>query len=115
MSSPQPIHPSATINTKSKETSVQFRRVLSLGDLVLFGITFVGPTAPFPVFGIVSIISRGHMALAYLIGMAAMLLTALSYARMAEAFPVAGSAYTYAGRTLHPLAGFLTGWLMLLD
>ena len=34
---------------------------------------------------------------------------------MAKAFPVAGSAYTYAGRTLHPLAGFLTGWLMLLD
>ena len=47
--------------------------------------------------------------------MAAMLLTALSYARMAEAFPVAGSAYSYARRTLHPLAGFLTGWLMLLD
>ena len=99
----------------SKQSPVRLKRVLSLGDLVLFGITFVGPTAPFPVFGIVSSISRGHMALAYLIGMAAMLLTALSYARMAEAFPVAGSAYSYARRTLHPLAGFLTGWLMLLD
>src|SRR5437879_312600 len=44
-----------------------------------------------------------------------MLLTALSYARMAEAVPVAGSAYSYARWTLHPLAGFLTGWLMLLD
>ena len=55
---------------------MRLRRVLTLGDLVLFGITFVGPTAPFPVFGIVSSISRGHMALAYLIGMAAMLLTA---------------------------------------
>src|SRR2546422_5786623 len=99
----------------SKESSPQFTRVLTLGELVLFGITFVGPTAPFPVFGIVSSISRGHMALAYLIAMAAMLLTALSYARMAEAFPVAGSAYSYARQTLHPLAGFLTGWLMLLD
>src|SRR6266480_713994 len=99
----------------SKESSPQFKRVLTLGELVLFGITFVGPTAPFPVFGIVSSISRGHMALVYLIAMAAMLLTALSYARMAEAFPVAGSAYSYARWTLHPLAGFLTGWLMLLD
>jgi len=99
----------------SKQNPLQFKRVLNLGHLVLFGVTFVGTTAPFPVFGIVSGISRGHMALAYLIAMAAMLLTALSYARMAEAFPVAGSAYSYARRTLHPLAGFLTGWLMLLD
>ena len=37
-----------------KQNPVQLKRVLSLGDLVLFGITFVGPTAPFPVFGIVS-------------------------------------------------------------
>jgi len=99
----------------SKQNPLQFKRVLNLGHLVLFGVTFVGTTAPFPVFGIVSGISRGHMALAYLIAMAAMLLTALSYARMAEAFPVAGSAYSYARLTLHPLAGFLTGWLMLLD
>src|SRR5437870_930075 len=99
----------------SKQSPPQFKRVLTLGELVLFGITFVGPTAPFPVFGIVSSISRGHMALAYLIAMAAMLLTALSYARMAEAFPVAGSAYSYSRRALHPLAGFLAGWLMLLD
>ena len=115
MSSPQPTHPSATKSTKSKESSVQFNRVLTLTQLVLFGVTFVGPTAPFPVFGIVSSISRGHLALAYLIAVAAMLLTAFSYARMAEAFPVAGSAYSYASRTLHPLVGFLAGWLMLLD
>lgn len=99
----------------SKESPVQFKRVLNLAELVLFGVTFVGPTAPFPVFGIVSSISRGHMALAYLVAMAAMLLPALSYARMAKAFPVAGSAYSYATRTLHPIAGFLAGWLMLLD
>src|SRR6476620_3856762 len=103
MSSPQPIRTSAAKSTKSEESTIQFKRVLTLTQLVLFGVTFVGPTAPFPVFGIVSSISRGHMALAYLIAMAAMLLTALSYARMAEAFPVAGSAYSYASRTLHPL------------
>src|SRR5439155_23637847 len=53
----------------SKQSPPQFKRVLTLGELVLFGITFVGPTAPFPVFGIVSSISRGHMALVYLIAM----------------------------------------------
>lgn len=66
-------------------------------------------------FGIVSSISKGHMALAYLFAMTAMALTAISYGRMASAFPAAGSAYTYVRRTLHPLAGFLVGWTMLLD
>jgi amino acid transporter len=66
-------------------------------------------------FGIVSSVSRGHMALAYLFAMTAMVLTAISYGRMATAFPVAGSAYTYVRKTLHPFAGFLVGWTMLLN
>lgn len=97
------------------EHAPELKRILTLWGLVLFGITFVTPTAPFPMFGIVSSISKGHMALAYLFAMAAMALTAISYGRMASAFPVAGSAYTYVRRTLHPLAGFLVGWTMLLD
>jgi putrescine importer len=90
------------------------KRILNLRLLVLFGLTFVGPTAPFPMFGIVSGLSRGHMALAYLLAMICMSLTAYSYGRMATVFPSAGSAYTYAQQTLHPLVGFLTGWVMLL-
>jgi len=92
-----------------------FRRFFRLRDLVLFGITFVGPTAPFPVFGIVSSVSKGHMALAYVIALMAMVLTAISYGRMTAAFPVAGSAYSYTRRALHPVAGFFAGWTMLLD
>ncbi len=99
----------------SQEHRPELRRILTLWGLVLFGITFVTPTAPFPMFGIVSSISKGHMALAYLFAMTAMALTAISYGRMAGAFPAAGSAYTYVRRTLHPLAGFLVGWIMLLD
>ena len=92
-----------------------FRRFLRLRDLVLFGITIVGQTAPFPVFGIVSSVSKGHMALCYLIAMCAMVLTAISYGRMATAYPVAGSAYSYSRRALHPVAGFFAGWTLLLD
>ncbi|MBK9168178.1 MAG: APC family permease [Bryobacterales bacterium] len=91
------------------------RRVMTFRHLALFGITFVTPTAPFPMFGIVSSVSHGHMALAYSIALGAMVLTAISYGRMAGAFPNAGSAYSYTRRTIHPLAGFLTGWTLLLD
>jgi putrescine importer len=61
------------------EQQPQLKRVLSLWGLVLFGITFVGPTAPFPMFGILSSVSRGHMALAYLFALTAMVLTAISH------------------------------------
>lgn len=94
---------------------VHLKRILDLRLLVLFGLTFVGPTAPFPMFGIVSSMSHGHMALAYALAMVCMSLTAFSYGRMATVFPAAGSAYTYAQQTLHPLVGFLAGWVMLLD
>ncbi|MGH9844625.1 MAG: hypothetical protein ACREEM_38380 [Blastocatellia bacterium] len=49
-----------------------FRRVLTLGDLVIFGIAFVGPTAPYSMFGIASVKSQGHLPLVYLIAMIAM-------------------------------------------
>ena len=55
------------------------------------------------------------VALAYAIGMLAMLFTAASYAQMSRAFPMAGSVYTYAGRGIHQGVGFLAGWLILLD
>lgn len=34
---------------------------------------------------------------------------------MAAEFPEAGSSYAYASKGLHPIAGYFTGWLMILD
>ncbi|MDZ7640227.1 MAG: APC family permease [Bryobacterales bacterium] len=93
----------------------KLRRVLSRGDLVIYGLTIITPTAAYPVFGIVQEVSRGHAALAYLVAVVAMLFTAASYGHMAAAFPSAGSTYTYARRALHDYVGFLAGWSMMLD
>ncbi|MGC1105570.1 MAG: APC family permease, partial [Candidatus Acidiferrales bacterium] len=41
--------------------------------------------------------------------------TAISYGRMARAYPSAGSAFTYVGRELHPALGYITGWSMAMD
>ena len=92
-----------------------FKPVLSLWALVLFGLAFVGPTAPFTFFGVGSVKSHGHFALVYLIAMLAVSFTAVSYGRMAAAFPEAGSTYAYASRAIHPAAGYLAGWVMILD
>jgi amino acid transporter len=93
----------------------QLKRSLTFTDLLVYGLIFMVPIAPFGIFGSVFQASGGMIALAYVIGMVGMAFTALSYAQMSRAFPVAGSVYTYAGRGLHPAVGFLAGWQILLD
>ena len=100
----------------SADTSVpRLRRVLSLKDLVIFGIMAVTPSAAVTVFGLVSVRARGHTVDTILFAMVAMVLTAVSYGRMASLYPAAGSAYTYVGKGINPHLGFLAGWAMLLD
>src|SRR3954447_1156822 len=93
----------------------QLRRSLGLRDLVVYGLVFMVPIAPFGIFGGVFQASGGMVALAYAIGMVAMMFTALSYSQMAKAFPMAGSVYTYAGRGIAQPVGFMAGWAILLD
>jgi putrescine importer len=103
------------MSSEAAAPATGFRPVLSLWALVLFGLAFVGPTAPYTFFGVGSIKSHGHFALVYLIAMVAISFTAVSYGRMAAAFPEAGSTYAYASRALHPVAGYFAGWVMILD
>ncbi len=93
----------------------RLRRVLSLWDLILYGIVAVTPSAPVTVFGLALLMSKGHAVDTILAAMVAMVLTGFSYGRMASLYPAAGSAYTYVGRGLNPHLGFLAGWAMLLD
>jgi amino acid transporter len=98
---------------KTDEPSL--RRIFSRRDLILYGLVLLGPTAAYPVFGIVQQTSRGHAVLSYMVAMVAMLFTAASYGKMSGAFPSAGSTYTYAQKGLHPNIGFIAGWAMILD
>lgn len=93
----------------------ELRRSLSTWDLVVYGMVFMVPIAPWGVFGFVWHDSKGMVPLAYLIGLFGMFFTALSYAAMSRAFPVAGSVYAYAQHGIHEVAGFFAGWLILLD
>ncbi len=93
----------------------KLNRVLSLRDLIFYGIVAVTPSAPATVFGLAEVKSRGHVVLTILAAMVAMVLTAISYGRMAALYPSAGSAYAYVSRGIHPYLGFFAGWAMLLD
>lgn len=93
----------------------ELKRSLGLADLLVYGLVFIVPIAPVAVFGIVFNASHGMVPLVYFIGLVAMLFTAFSYRTMGHAFPVAGSVYAYASRSLGPTVGFLSGWAILLD
>jgi amino acid transporter len=93
----------------------RLRRALGLWDLILYGVIVIQPTAPMSVFGVLSDRGRGHVATTIVIAMVAMLFTAISYGRMARAYPSAGSAFTYVGREISPALGYVTGWSMVMD
>ena len=90
-------------------------RVLGLWDLVIYGIVLIQPVGAIGPFGLANKMSAGHVTVTILIALVAMMLTAVSYGRMAGLYPAAGSAYTYVGRGLNPHLGFVAGWVMFLD
>jgi len=93
----------------------RLRRALGLWDLILYGVIVIQPTAPMSVYGVLSNRGHGHVVTTILIAMVAMLFTAISYGRMARAYPSAGSAFTYVGREINPGLGYVTGWSMVMD
>ncbi|MGC2504036.1 MAG: APC family permease, partial [Silvibacterium sp.] len=102
-------------SSRPVENTPQLRRALGLWDLILYGLVVIQPTAPMPVFGVMTLRAHGHAVTVVLIAMVAMLFTAVSYGRMARVYPSAGSAFTYVGRELHPILGYVTGWSMAMD
>jgi amino acid transporter len=93
----------------------ELKRSLGIAALVVYGLVFISPASPIPIFGVVFNLSHGMAPLVYIVGFVAMSFTAFSYVMMSRAFPIAGSVYAYAARAIGPGAGFLAGWGMLLD
>lgn len=91
------------------------RRILGLPALVFFGLVYMVPLTVFTTYGVVTQITGGRTAAAYVVTLFAMLFTALSYSVMVKKYPIAGSAYSYASLSFGPGIGFLAGWSLLLD
>jgi putrescine importer len=79
------------------------------------GLGYMTPTIVFDTYGIVSNETNGVVPLAYVTALIVMLFTAISYGKMMQIFPSAGSAYTYTRETMSSYLGFLVGWAALLD
>lgn len=93
----------------------ELRRVLSLKDLIIYGLITMLPIAPVQIYGLIAHESFGMVPLVYLVGVIAMVFTATSYSTMSKEFPTAGSTYSYVQREWNPHIGFLAGWLIIID
>ncbi|MEU6106354.1 APC family permease [Streptomyces flaveolus] len=93
----------------------QLRRSLGFRDLVVYGLLFIAPMAPVGVFGTLDAKSHGAVALVYVVATVAMAFTAFSYAQMVRVVPQAGSVFAYARAALGNGAGFVAGWMAMLD
>ena len=93
----------------------RLRKSLKLWQVVMMGLAYLTPMTVFDTFGIVSGISNGHVPASYLLALAGVLFTAISYGKLVRQFPEAGSAYTYAQKSISPHVGFMVGWSSLLD
>ena len=102
-------------NATPKTSRVELRKTLTLIPVVMMGLAYMQPMTLFDTFGIVSGLTDGHVATAYAFALIAILFTALSYGKLVRRFPSAGSAYTYAQKSISPAVGFMVGWSSLLD
>jgi putrescine importer len=103
------------LSTETAGTQTGLRRTLTLWDLIVIGIVIIQPIAPMGIYGVINNVAGGHVITTILFAMVAMFFTAVSYGKMARAYPSAGSAYTYVGQEIHSGLGYLTGWAMVMD
>ena len=83
----------------------RLRSSLKLWQVVMMGLAYLTPMTVFDTFGIVSGISNGHVPASYLLALAGVMFTAISYGKLVRQFPEAGSAYTYTQKSIGPHLG----------
>jgi len=96
-------------------TNPAMNRVLTTPILIVFGLAYMVPLGIFTTYGQVTVLSHGHLPIAYIITLVMIFFTALSYCRMSTFLPLSGSAYSYTQRTFGPVIGFSIGWVQILD
>lgn len=98
---------SNTGSTDNFGYSQELKRELSFKDVFVYGMLFMVVIAPMSIYGYISKDSHMMAPFVYFVGICAMFFTALSYMKMSNRFPIAGSVYAYVQR------GLTTMWVSL--
>ena len=94
----------------------KLRRALGLWDLILLGIGANIGAGIFVLSGVVAKdIAGPAVSVSFLIAGLVSILVALCYAELSSMIPSAGSSYSYAQVSLGELAGWLVGWVLIMN
>jgi amino acid transporter len=88
---------------------------LGLPAVLMQGITTIAPAIAI-LYSFQFIVGLAGIAApwVYVAAMVIVIMTAVSLVSLARAFPSAGSYFTFVSRTVHPRAGFMSGWMYIL-
>src|SRR3954452_23701680 len=107
--------PTKAIVADSEEQGHQLRRVVGLLDLSALGLGAIIGTGIFVIIGEAITDTGPSILLSFVLAGITCAFSALSYAELASAIPVSGSAYTYAYATLGELVAWIIGWDLILE
>ena len=93
----------------------QLRRAIGTLDLTALGLGAVVGTGIFVIIGEAISDAGPGIIVSFVLAGVTCLFSALSYAEMAAAVPVSGSAYTYSYATMGELVAWIIGWDLILE
>jgi amino acid transporter/nucleotide-binding universal stress UspA family protein len=98
--------------SKTEDAEVSFSRDLGLFDATMIGIGAMIGAGIFVLTGIAAGEAGPAALLAFALNGLVTLLTALSYAELASAYPKSGGGYSYISKAFPGPAGFAAGWML---
>src|SRR4051794_20636839 len=107
--------PTQRLVEEADERGHQLRRVVGLLDLSALGLGAIIGTGIFVIIGEAITDTGPSILLSFVLAGITCAFSALSYAELASAIPVSGSAYTYAYATLGELVAWIIGWDLILE
>jgi basic amino acid/polyamine antiporter, APA family len=100
---------------ETQESGHELKRSVSGLQLMAMGIGAIIGTGIFVVIGEGVATAGPAVILSFVLAAVACTFSALSYAELASAIPVSGSAYTYSYATLGELVAWIIGWDLILE
>ena len=95
-------------------TKVSLKRDIGWFGSFAMGYADVGADI-YVALGLVAAYAAGWAPVAFIIASVTYIATGLAYAELATAYPYAGGAQVYSMKAFNDFAGFLAGWLVMLD
>jgi basic amino acid/polyamine antiporter, APA family len=109
------VRPVGSLVEETHESGHELKRAVGGWSLLALGVGAIVGTGIFVVIGEGLERAGPAVIVSFVIAAVVCLFSALSYAELASAVPVAGSAYTYAYATLGEIVAWIIGWDLILE